>query len=58
MLVTAGYSSVEITHFKELVMVNCNVANQGLRPGLLPGGRAISQANWQPASLTGAHSRM
>ena len=25
MLVTAGYSSVEITHFKEVVMVNCNI---------------------------------
>ena len=34
------------------------VANQGFWPGLLSDGRAISQANCQPAGPTGAHSRM
>ena len=37
-----------IMKFSEVItndQSDVHVANQGLRPGLLPGGRAISQAN-------------
>ena len=54
------WSLVVTLHIQWIIArsLRCKCSKPGLWPGLLVGGRAILQANWQPAGLTGAHSRM